>query len=66
MGGPLGAGHPAIVGENGPEMFVPQTSGTVINLSQNFQRAEGANLDSDISRGILLSGIGRFIESSPR
>lgn len=68
-GGFLGAGRPAIVGEAGPELFVPSQSGTVIpniSLTQNFQRVAGDNIEADISRGILLSGIGRFIESSPR
>ncbi len=30
LGGPLGAGQPAIVGERGPELFVPRSAGTVI------------------------------------
>ena len=35
-GGPVTAGAPYIVGERGPELFVPQTSGTVIpNINQS-------------------------------
>ena len=30
-GGPVGADRPYMVGENGPELFVPRTSGTVVN-----------------------------------
>ena len=33
-GGPLGAGQMAIVGENGPELFMSQSGGTVLNRSQ--------------------------------
>lgn len=65
FGGHLLGGSPSIVGEGGPELFVPEASGTVINLSQIFQRAEGPSLDSDIARGLILSGISRFIESRP-
>ena len=30
-GGPVGANRPYMVGENGPELFLPSTSGTVVN-----------------------------------
>lgn len=30
MGGPVGAGRPYIVGEQGPELFVPGASGTIV------------------------------------
>lgn len=33
-GGPLGAGQRSIVGENGPELFVPNTGGNVLNRQQ--------------------------------
>ena len=38
-GNQLGAGQPSIVGEDGPEMFIPKSAGTVIpnsNMSQMF------------------------------
>ena len=28
-GGPVGRGRPYVVGENGPEMFIPDQSGTI-------------------------------------
>jgi hypothetical protein len=34
FGGPLYAGQPSLVGEQGPEMFVPNQSGTVVPLPQ--------------------------------
>lgn len=30
LGGPLGGGEPALVGEAGPELFIPRSAGTVI------------------------------------
>lgn len=30
MGGPVGAGRSYLVGEQGPEMFIPRTSGTIV------------------------------------
>ena len=38
---------------------------TVINLTQNFERVEGDNIDADIQRGLILGGIARFVETSP-
>lgn len=34
MGGPLGAGQASMVGENGPEVFVPNRNGTVAPISR--------------------------------
>lgn len=36
-GGPVGAGQPAIVGERGPEVFVPDQAGTIIPNVQLFR-----------------------------
>jgi len=35
LGGPTAAGYPYVVGEFGPELFVPNTSGTIIPNSQS-------------------------------
>lgn len=53
-GGPVSAGSPYIVGERGPELIVPQTSGTVIpnhalgvqKGGANFTYAPSINIDS--------------------
>jgi tetratricopeptide (TPR) repeat protein len=39
-GGPTLAGRPYLVGEEGPEMFMPRTSGTVVNARQTQQLIE--------------------------
>ena len=49
-GGPVGAGMPYIVGERGPEMFVPSVSGTVMPnrggamFTVNFEGATGGTI----------------------
>lgn len=67
-GGFLSAMQSSLVGEAGAEMFTPTQSGSVtpahsVSLHQTFQRVEGENIESDIARGLILSGIGRFIET---
>lgn len=42
-GGPVGGGNPYIVGERGPELFVPSTSGRIIPNNQSGSFAGGAN-----------------------
>lgn len=42
-GGPVSGGHPYIVGERGPELFVPNRSGTVVPNGQ-FAAGGGLNL----------------------
>ena len=41
VGGPLAAGQPSIVGENGPELFVPQGAGTIIPNSGDLSGVMG-------------------------
>lgn len=41
-GGPVDAGRPYVVGENGPELMVPGTSGAVLNRDQVGQVAAAA------------------------
>lgn len=38
-GGPVSAGHPYMVGEGGPELFIPRQIGTVIPHAQSMQMA---------------------------
>lgn len=37
VGGPLNAGQTSIVGENGPELFVPRTAGTIVPNSGDLR-----------------------------
>jgi hypothetical protein len=43
-GGPAKAGQPYIVGEEGPELFIPKASGTVIPNDQTMAMAGGAGI----------------------
>ena len=42
MGGPIGAGVPTLVGEHGPEMFVPSASGRILPKQQTQTAMGGA------------------------
>jgi len=43
-GGPVTGGTPYIVGEEGPELFVPQTSGTIVPNGSTFGRSSGGGM----------------------
>ena len=40
VGGPLASGQASIVGENGPELFVPRTSGTIVPNSGDLSQLQ--------------------------
>ena len=48
-GGPVGKDTPYVVGENGPEIFVPKTSGDIV---PNNRLSTGAAVGGDFSRAI--------------
>jgi lambda family phage tail tape measure protein len=54
VGGPLNSGQPSIVGENGPELFIPRSSGTVIPNSGNLS---GADLGSTTVNNYNINAI---------
>jgi len=45
-GGPISAGMPYLVGERGPEMIIPKSSGTVLTNSQTKAALGGASNDN--------------------
>ena len=53
-GGPAKKGHPYMVGEAGPEMFVPKTSGTVI---PNSQLGGGAEIGGEVNVNFNISTV---------
>lgn len=70
-GGPVTGGEPYLVGERGPELFVPESSGQIVpnhqiggntNLTQNFYQVPGGNISDDIQRGLLIAGLHGFAE----
>jgi SLT domain-containing protein len=51
-GGPVTANRPYMVGENGPELMVPRTSGTVLNSEETrsaMERYSNVNNDSTVN-----------------
>jgi phage-related minor tail protein len=54
VGGPLNAGQPSIVGENGPELFVPRNAGTIVPNSGDL---------SGVGMGTTINYNGPFIQS---
>lgn len=67
-GGPAKAGSPYIVGEAGPELFVPGTSGTVIpndRLSQMGSSAGGTtvNISYNIQSGVSRAELQPILEN---
>lgn len=62
-GGPLNAGQMALVGENGPELFVPNGSGQVIPNGQTASMLGGGDLHITLDLG---AGITQRIKISNR
>jgi hypothetical protein len=54
FGGPVGAGKPYLVGERGPELFVPQTAGSInpnvgqsaLNITMNISATDAASFQA--------------------
>ena len=71
-GGPVGAGSPYMVGERGPELFVPRSSGTIIpnnalgggaNVTVNVD-ASGSNVQGDSNQASQLGkAIGAAVQA---
>ena len=57
-GGALGAGMPSIVGERGPELFIPDVAGSVIRSerSRNMMNATGSTINLTIHAGMGANG----------
>lgn len=54
-GGPAEAGHPYLVGEKGPELMVPSTSGTII--PNHALGGASVNLTYNIAPGVSASQV---------
>ncbi len=60
-GGPVAAGRPYIVGEREPELFVPRTSGTILNGNQMGGASYVFNHYGDIRQDVdLVSAMKEF------
>ena len=70
-GGPVAAGVPYMVGENGPEMFVPSTAGRISNASETRRMGGGSVINISVegqvdmrSRQQLAADVGRASQKS--
>ncbi|KGO33211.1 hypothetical protein JT06_15865 [Desulfobulbus sp. Tol-SR] len=69
VGGPVAGGNPYIIGEKGPELFVPSTNGTVIPNNQLKKSGSSVDLNITVNGGdrIRLQGtnddVNRFIKA---
>ena len=67
MGGPVSANSPYVVGEKGPELFVPGTSGTIIpNDSMRGTAAAGGpniNISYNIQSGVSRAELQPILEA---
>lgn len=50
-GGPMDAGRPYIVGEKGPELIIPSSSGTVVNASQTARMVGAGGRELGVGEG---------------
>lgn len=57
-GGPVPAGGPRIVGERGPELFVPETNGNILSNEKTLALL-GGNISAAMPSSIINSGYNR-------
>lgn len=61
-GGPVGSKMPYIVGEKGPELFVPKTDGTVIpNHALGLNRADGGPMSAGGASGFTQTDFAKAV-----
>ena len=68
-GGPVGAGNPYIVGERGPELFVPRNSGSIISndrLAGASGGGGGVNITYNIAAGVSRAELAPILEMERR
>ena len=64
-GGPVGAGNAYVVGEKGPELFVPSSSGSIIPNGGGSGRGSGGssiNVTYNIASGVSRSDLAPILE----
>ena len=69
MGGPVSAGSPYVVGEKGPELFIPNSSGSIIannRMNSNGGSATGVTVNYNIAAGVSRSELVPILEQERR
>ena len=65
MGGPVSAGSPYVVGEKGPELFVPRSSGSIVSngaMGSSGGGAGGVTVNYNIASGVSRSELVPILE----
>lgn len=69
-GGPVSSGSPYIVGERGPELFVPRASGSIVsnsNMNQgNGSAGSSINVNYNIAAGVTRNELAPILEQERR
>ena len=69
-GGPVSSGSPYIVGERGPELFVPRASGSIVsnsNMNQgNGSAGSSINVNYNIAAGVTRTELQPILEQERR
>lgn len=69
MGGPVSGGTPYLVGERGPELFVPSGSGSIVpnnRLQSSGATVGGVTINYHIAAGVSRSELAPILESERR
>jgi hypothetical protein len=70
MGGPVSANSPYIVGEKGPELFVPHASGSIVSNSNMNQdggsTGSSINVNYNIAAGVTRNELAPILEQERR
>jgi len=69
MGGPVNAGSPYVVGERGPELFVPSSSGSIVPngaMSSSGGSAGGVTVNYNIAAGVSRAELVPILEQERR
>lgn len=59
LGGPVWGGSPYLVGERGPELFIPSQAGTII---PDWKVSTTASIDAEAIAGAVVTGMERVLE----
>lgn len=63
VGGPVAAGQPYVVGERGPEMFMPNTAGSIVSNSELNSGGGGAVINFNINSIDTQTGVEFLLEN---
>jgi len=69
MGGPVSAGSPYVVGEQGPELFVPHASGTIVpnnKMSGGGASSGGVTVNYNIAAGVSRAELVPILDQERR